>query len=383
MADARSHARTSGPLSGFRVLDLSRFFAGGYATLALVDLGADVVKVEPPKGGDPIRNMAPAHIGLNRGKRSITLDTRHPDAVAVLKRLVRYFDVVVENNTPGTMEAMGFGFAEATVENPGVVWCSVTGFGQDGPYVGRPGHDITYLGHSGFLRAMAEHLPFHPQTTIAVPVGALMGAMGVAAALAQRSVTGKGSRVDASLTDAATWLLSGDFITLSGMQRGGLGKTASRQFYTCSDGRMITIAASEPRTWKAFCDAAGKPEWIDKLMAREEQEWLTGELSALFATKPAAEWVATLGGANGCVGPVNDGPDLVDDPHAKARSMWIEVDGMHVPGNPVRLSDATGTVTSQLSFAGPSALGADTDEIYAAAGFSDDELAALRASGAV
>lgn len=373
MPDDQSRA----PLAGVRVLDLSRFFAGGYCTLALVDLGAEVVKVETPGSGDPLRGLPAAHVGLNRGKRSITLDTRHRRAPEVLTRLVAHFDVVVENNSPGVMDAMGFGYDVAAAANPRVIWCSVTGFGQDSPYAKRPGHDITYLGHAGLLVALHE-IPWHPQTTIAVPVGALMGALGVAAALAQRAHTGKGCRIDASLTDAATWLLAGDFVSLTGRPRGGLGSTASRQIYRCSDGKSITIAAQEPRFWKTFCERTGLTDLIDKLQAPpEEQLAMMERLAALFATRPAAEWVAELGDVNAAVGPVNDASDLPSDPHVVARSMMPEIDGIHVPGNPLRLSDAEG-LRSPLSFAPPSALGADTDAVYSDIGFSASELAELR-----
>ena len=161
-------------MDGVRVLDLTRSFPGGYATLLLADMGADVLKVEAPGSGDPLRSSpgpgpAPAHIGLNRGKRSMTLDTRDKAGLAVLERLVTVADVLVESARKGSMEAAGFGYPQAATVNPRLVWATLSGFGADGPYADRPGHDITFLGQSGYLAAMAEDLPWMPQTMVSVP----------------------------------------------------------------------------------------------------------------------------------------------------------------------------------------------------------------------
>ena len=182
----------TGPLSHLRVLDLSRMYPGAYATQLLADLGADVWKVEAPKFGDGMRFLAgggfeAAHVALNRGKRSLTLDLRQPGAADVLRRLVRDADVVVESHRPGALDAQGIGYAQLSAENPRLVWCALTGFGQTGPNAQAPGHDITYLGAAGALSRLSAPsvAPTPPQLTFAVPMGALMGVTGILAALAR------------------------------------------------------------------------------------------------------------------------------------------------------------------------------------------------------
>src|SRR5690349_18845967 len=183
-----------GPLTHVRVLDLSRLYPGALCTLLLADLGADVLKVEAPGAGDGLRHVygptafPAAHVALNRGKRSLRLDLKHPGAPAVLRRLVRHVDVVVESQRPGSLEAAGMGYPQLREEHPGLVWCSLSGFGSDGPHAQAPGHDITYLGYAGVLGLLLEEgrRPPVPQLTVGVPTGALMGVIGILAALAAR-----------------------------------------------------------------------------------------------------------------------------------------------------------------------------------------------------
>ena len=200
------------PLAHVRVLDLSRMLPGGYCTSILADLGADVLKVEAPGYGDGMRFMGEAfpssHVALNRGKRSMTLNLKSPHAPDVLRRLVRNTDVLVESQRPGMLDGLGVGFEQLRAENPGLIWCSVTGFGSDGPNATAPGHDLTYLGYSGMLSTLAvdgEH-PV-PGSTITLPAAGLMAAVGVLAALAGRERTGLGVRVDANMVDSAMWML--------------------------------------------------------------------------------------------------------------------------------------------------------------------------------
>src|SRR4051794_40390425 len=202
-------ATTFGPLKGIRVLDLTRFPPGAYCTVMLADLGADVVRLDPPPRAGRRSTGADA-VGLSRGKRSAFLDQRQPQAAEVLRRLASHADVLVENATPGQMDARGFGYSHAAVEMPSLIWCSISGFGQDGPYAERAGHDLTYAAHSGLLASLSPQLPFHPQSMLSVPLGAIMGAMGVLSALVERGRTGKGCQVDISLAESAGWLLSGE-----------------------------------------------------------------------------------------------------------------------------------------------------------------------------
>jgi crotonobetainyl-CoA:carnitine CoA-transferase CaiB-like acyl-CoA transferase len=373
-------AATVGPLQGVRVLDLTRFPPGAYCTLLLSDLGAEVTRLEPPPTAG--RRATGAGFGLVRGKRSVTLDTRHPRATEVLRCLAGAADVLVENSVPGQMEGRGFGYPQAATEFPRLIWCSISGFGQDGPYAGRSGHDLTYTAHSGLLTALSPELPWHPQAMLSVPLGAMMAAMGVASALVARDRTGKGCQIDVSLADASTWLLSGDVDELTGTAL-HIGVSPGRRLYECGDGRYITVAAAEPRTWAALCDALGLPDLVDNVFPTgDEAETVTKRLSAVFATRPAADWVDELGPMGTAVGAVNRGADIVADPHSRARGSTVEINGVAVPANPIRLRDMDGPLSSTATEP-PSEPGEHTDVTLAAAGFSADEIAELRSSGAV
>jgi alpha-methylacyl-CoA racemase len=368
-------------LDGVRVLDLTRAFPGGYCTLLLAQLGAEVIKVEAPGSGDPLRGgqsaPTPAHVGLNRGKRSITLDTRTPGAPAVLRRLVTTVDVLVESAPPGAMAATGFGPDDGLAANPMLVWASITGFGADGPYARRPGHEVTFLGQSGLLSVLGDGQPWMPQAMVSVPVGGLAAAFGIVTALLGRALHGHGTVVDAGITDASTWLLGG---MPEDPDRGPvtIGWTAGRRLYRCADGRFVTTAAAEPRTWRALCDALGTPEFLDRLGDDADgQAEMAARFEVLFAGRSAATWVAELGEA--AVGAVHEGlRGLSRDPHASARGVVGEVDGYLVPGPPVRVGPGVDAAT-----AAPPGLGADTDEVLRDAGFDDDEIATMRADGTI
>jgi crotonobetainyl-CoA:carnitine CoA-transferase CaiB-like acyl-CoA transferase len=369
-----------GPLQGVRVLDLTRFPPGAYCTLLLADLGAEVTRLEPPPAAG--RRATGAGFGLVRGKRSVTLDQRHPRGNEVLRRLAGAADVLVENSVPGQMDERGFGYQHAAVEFPRLIWCSISGYGQVGPYATRSGHDLTYTAHSGLLTALSPELPWHPQAMISVPLGAMMAAMGIASALVARDRTGKGCQIDVSLADACTWLLSGDVDELTGTAA-HIGVSPGRRLYECGDGRYITVAAAEPRTWEALCEALGLPDLMENVYPTgEDAEAITKRLSSVFATRPADEWVDLLGPIGAAVGSVNRGADIVADPHGRARGTTVEIDGVAVPANPIRLRDMDGPLSSTANTAPPEP-GEHTDVTLAAAGFSADEIADLRSSGAV
>lgn len=378
------------PLSHVRVLDLTRLYPGAFCTQLLADLGADVLKVEAPRFGDGMRmsfggGVAPAHVALNRGKRSLTLDLKKPQAADVLRRLATDVDVLVESQRPGMLDQMGVGYDALRALNPRLVWCSLTGFGQSGPLANAPGHDITYLGYSGLLSRLAgSGRPPMPDTTVAVPLAGVLGAVGILAALAARSRTDEGSRVDTSMAEAALWLVSED-VARAAIARGpNWGAMAARQNYRCADGRWVTVAATEPKAWAALCTALELPELAAHQIGSDEEATIE-QVAAAFATRPAAHWTATPGLAGG-VGPVNEPGDLLDDPHLAARAGIVELPGgtagSRVVANPVRIGGGDGRASS-AGLRWPPDLGADTDAALAAAGFSGDEIAALRADGVV
>jgi alpha-methylacyl-CoA racemase len=377
-----------GPLAHVRVLDMSRMYPGACCTSLLADLGADVVKVEGPGGGDGLRFMTPepfkaAHAAFNRGKRSVRLDLRNPRAGEVLRRLVRDVDVLVESQRPGSLERDGMGYPHLSEENPRLVWCSITGFGPDGPHAASPGHDITYLGYSGVLAQLSgDGRPPVPDLTLSVPLSGVMAAVGILAALSAREQTGRGARIDASLVDSAMWLLAEQIARAATAPGPHWPAMASRAVYRCADGRMVAVASSEPRSWAALCAGLDLPELADHVLGVDE-EGAAAQLAARFATKPAAEWVRHPGLAAG-VGPIHAIEDLLDDAHVAARKGIVALDdaGTRVLANPLRVDGADASASSHALRPAPE-LGEHTDEILERAGFSADDIAALHDDGAV
>ncbi|HEY3696808.1 CaiB/BaiF CoA-transferase family protein [Phenylobacterium sp.] len=368
------------PLSGVRVLDFTAFPPGGYCTIMLADLGAEIIRVEPPaRRGTP--SLVVGQVALSRGKRSMTLDMRHPAAAGILKRLAPAIDVVVENAKPGAMEARGFGYSQARAENPRIIWCAITGFGQSGPYADQPGHDLSYMAHSGLLAALAPDLPWHPGVQIAVPNGAVMAVVGVQAALLQRARSGEGCLVDISLSECATWTLSGGINPLSEKPM-VIAASPDRRLYACSDGRHVAVASAEPRTWAALCEALETPQIAAKLHDRAEAASTTETLAKIFLTRPAAEWVERLGPSGAAVTLVNHAKWLLDDPHIQARGSIVESAGVPVPANPIRLATPDGSRTATAA-AAPHLVGEDTEDVLASAGFSQAEIEDLRGAGVV
>jgi crotonobetainyl-CoA:carnitine CoA-transferase CaiB-like acyl-CoA transferase len=369
------------PLKGLKVLDLTLLPPGGYCTLQLADFGAEVIRVESPAlAGKP--SLVIGQVGLSRGKRSITLDQRNPGANAVLRRLAAVCDIVVENAKPGAMAARGWGYPQASQETPGLIWCSITGFGQDGPYADRAGHDLSYLGHAGLLSALNPDLPWHPAAMLSVPIGAMAAAMGVLAAVVERNRTGKGCQIDISIAEACTWVLAG---APGSLKEGyaGMPPAPERRLYACADGRFISLAAAEPRTWAALCEGVDAPDLADKLYAPGEAGRAAGErLAAIFAAKPAGEWVAKLGPMGAAVCAVNQGADVVNDPQVAARGAVLTVAGEPCPANPIRFLDAEGRRSGSADSA-PPRVGEHTDTVLAEAGYSAGEIADMRAGGVI
>jgi crotonobetainyl-CoA:carnitine CoA-transferase CaiB-like acyl-CoA transferase len=367
------------PLSGIRVLDFTAFPPGGYCTVMLADLGAEVIRVEPPaQKGKP--SLVLGQMAISRGKRSLTLDTRDPKSSEVLKRLAPGVDVVVESAKPGSMEAHGFGYSHAKAANPKLIWCAITGFGQDGPYAEQPGHDLSYTAHSGLLGALASELPWHPAAQLAIPFGALVAVAGVQAALLQRAKSGEGAFVDISMSEAATWTLSGNINPLADKPM-SIPVSPDRRLYACADGKYVAVASAEPRTWSALCEGLGLADLVDKLHVREAAAASTEALAKAFATRPAAEWVAKFATSGAAVHLVNHASGLMDDPHMQARGTILEAGGVKVPANPIRISaggDRTATATD-----GPCTVGQHTEEVLSEAGFSAAEIDEMRSAGLV
>jgi alpha-methylacyl-CoA racemase len=368
---------TAGPLAGTKVLDLGKFPPTAYCTQLLVQLGADVVRVDAP-GSNPV--LFGQGIGLSAEKRSVALDQRHERGGEVLRRLAGWADVLVENERPGVMDTRGFGPAYAAAELPSLVWCSMTGFGQDGPYADWSGHDLSYTAYSGLLEGLSSKLPWHPESMLSVPLGALMAVVGITSALLERQQTGKGTHLDISLAESCTWLLTG----FEGLLNGAgfrIPASPDRRLYQCGDGKWISVAAADARTWAALCAGLGLDDLAGAMpnpMNADTWPAAYERLSSVFATRPAAEWVAALGPTGAAVGPVYAPDELATDPHAQARRSLVDVEGTLVPVNPVRVAGVTPTDRGA-----PPAVGADSRAVLIAAGYTAAEVDTLLAEGAV
>ncbi len=357
------------PLEGIRVLDFTAFPPGGACTVMLADLGAEIIRVEPPaQAGKP--SLVVGQIALSRGKKSITLDLRNSASSDILLRLAPRIDVVVENAKPDAMEERGFGYRQARGANPKLIWCAITGFGQTGPYA-------DYAG----LGALSGQQPWHPGISLALQAGALSAVVAIQAALIARGHMGTGSFIDLSLSEAATWFLTCGINPLSSSPL-IMPVTPDRRLYVCSDGRYVAVACAEPRTWGLLCDQLGVADLKPMLHKPEHADEATTKLAAIFATRPAAEWVELIAAAGGAVTIVNHAAQLLSDPHIVTRGSIALVSGTPVPASPVRVTAPDGKTTSTATEP-PHRVGDDTEAVLSAAGYSADEFAALRANGIV
>lgn len=284
------------PLAGLLVVDLTRYLPGAFASRELQRLGARVVRVEPPEG-DPMRHVAPAwDEALNAGKESVACDLKSDAAFA--QALLARADVVLEGFRPGVAARLGVGPDDTP---PRAVYCSITGFGGEGPHAARAGHDLNYLGWAGVLEDTAPALP--PLQPADLAAGALGAVAQILAALLERERTGRGARLTISMTHGAHRLVShrlgGD--PLPRFLTGGL---ACYRIYRAADGRQLTVAALEPKFFVRLCELIGRPELAERHLVADEQEALAAELAAVFSTRPLADWLALFDGEDVCVGPV-------------------------------------------------------------------------------
>jgi len=394
-------AGTNGPLDGVRILDLTRLLPGGYATLMMADLGADVVKIEEPGKGDYIRWTPPTvgefssgHIALNRNKRSVTLNLKSDGGRDLFTRLVEHFDVVIESFRPGVMERLGVGWPQLSEINPRLVYCAISGYGQDGPRAQQAGHDANYIGYAGVLSIIGEEdrRPVLPGVQIGDLAGGGMAAViAILAALTQRERTGRGDFCDVSMMDgAASWLSihAADMVATKHVperERMHLsGAHPCYRIYPAADG-WLTVGALEPQFWAALCGALGREDLVDDAFAMGDRRTeVIAELEGLFATKTRADWMATFEGLDVCVAPINDVAEAFDDPQLRHRAMFVEADvpgvgpWTHV-GNPIKLAGAPGDVTRRP----PPAMGEHTAEILAEVGVEADELEGFRSTGVI
>jgi alpha-methylacyl-CoA racemase len=398
------------PLEGVRVLDLSRLLPGGFCSLLLADFGADVLKVEDTGMGDYIRFSPPYYEGahdsaksalflsLNRNKRSIRLDLKHERGREVLLALVREHDVVLESFRPGVLDRLGVGYERMREENPGIVYCAITGYGQEGPRKGAAGHDMNYLGLIGLLGLTGERggEPVQAAGQIAdLGGGALMAAFGIMAALRERdgspgkAGSGEGQVVDVSMADGAlSWLamVAGAYFADGTVPRRGdlplAGSLVCYRPYECADG-WVSLGALEPKFWQAWCQGVGRSDLVAKQFERPGSE-AHGEVRGIFKQRTREQWEAFAREHDCCLEPVLELDEALDSELVRAREMVVEIEqpGTERPvrqlGVPVKLTRTPG---DHARLPGP-ALGEHTEEVLLAAGYSAAEVAELLQAGA-
>jgi len=359
------------PLSGVRILDLTRLVPGAFATLMLAELGAEVIKVEDPRGGDPMRQLPPLVDGrsiydvlLNRGKHSIALDLRDPASRDTLDRLIARSDVVVESFRPGAARRLGVAGEQIRAKHPRVIHCSITGYGQSGPYAELPGHDLNYVAIAGLLAADRPDPTQLPHMFIAdIGAGAMTSVIGILAALVGRARTGEGQSIDVSMHEAALyWLMlpaARDLVDGGERATDGLptfGDHASYNVYRTKDDQLIALGALELKFWRAFCDRLGRADLVARHRSNPaDQAALLDEVRAIFRTRTRDEWLAFFQGHDVCLTPVNQPKEALADPHVAARGVVKSVPGLRTIVPPFAKQ------TPDLRPA--PVLGADTDEV--------------------
>jgi CoA:oxalate CoA-transferase len=349
----------AGPFSGLLVLDLTRVLAGPFCTMLLAELGARVIKVENPDGGDDSRHYDPFvggksayFLSLNRGKESIALDLKAPADREVFLALVRRGDVLVENYRPGTLERLGLGYEDLRAVNPRLIYAAVSGFGHTGPWSAQPAYDVIVQALGGLMSLTGP--PGGPPTKAGTSVGDITGglftAVGVASALYHRERTGRGQKVDVSMLDGQVAILESAVVryALTGQAPRALGNRhpsiAPFEAYEAAD-RPLVIAAGNDALFGRLCQALGRPGLADDPRFRtnpdrtRHAEALKEALEAVLRQAPAAQWLAVLEAAGVPCAPVNTVADAVEHPQVRARNMIVSAGGLRMAGNPVKLSD--------------------------------------------
>jgi len=383
------------PLSGVRVLDLTRLLPGPVATLHLADMGADVVKIEDTEEGDYSRRMGRVREGMsdffrlvNRNKRALRLDLKKPQGREVFLRLARGAEVVVESFRPGVMARLGLGYDALAAVNPRLVYCSITGYGQSGPYADRAGHDINYIGYAGIGDQIGTaEAPVVPNFQIADLLGgALTPAMGILAALIDARSSGRGRHVDVAMADA---VFAHAILPLLGFLQHGKapgrgtgmldGGLPCYNVYRTQDGRWMAVGALERKFWETLCDILGCPELKEKhIVYGEEAKPVKERLAAGFASRTQHEWSEVFARADCCVSPILPIDEALANEQFRAREMIAGEGGLTQLTLPLKFSEF------EFRIARPApGRGEHTEEILREAGYRDAEIAALRGDGVI
>jgi crotonobetainyl-CoA:carnitine CoA-transferase CaiB-like acyl-CoA transferase len=405
----------SGALSHLRVLDLSRVLAGPWASQVLADLGAEVIKVERPDGGDETRAWGPPWLGdvdgaatgdsayfasTNRWKRSVTIDLRRPEGQAIVRRLAARADVLLENHKAGALARLGLGYEELSRDHEGLVYCSISGFGQDGPYRSRPGYDFLIQGMGGLMSVtgLPDGEPGGGPVKVGVAVTDLLTGMyaatAILAALAHRDRSGKGQHVDLALLDVQVAMLANQAqaYLVTGRPPRRLGNAhpsiVPYQAFPTRDGHVV-LAVGNDGQFARFCEVAGRPElaadarFATNALRVEHRAALVGIVAPILASRPTGEWVEALEAAGVPCGPINDLAQVFEDPQVRHRGLRVVVEhprhgSVPLVASPIRLS------RTPPRHERPPALGEHTREVLVdVLGMDEAEVASLRRSGVI
>jgi crotonobetainyl-CoA:carnitine CoA-transferase CaiB-like acyl-CoA transferase len=395
-----------GVLDGIKILELARVAPGELCTMLLADMGADVLKIETPDptaASDTAAARRVAFAFVNRNKRSAALNLKTAEGQAIFKRLAAGADVLVEGFRPGVMKRLGGDYETVRALNPRIVYCSLSGFGQDGPYRDYPAHDMNYLSLAGMLGLIgdADRKPAIPLNVIADYAGAsLHGALGIVLALYGREKTGRGQHVDVSYLDTSLSLLAATpnmrFFFSDGLTpRRGTGFLSGTYpyyaIYETKDRKLLTIGCTEPWLWENFCKAIGRPAFVrfarkpDQFVrsANVEEEAARNEIESIIRTRTRDEWYQLLVQADVCVGKVYDVEEVPGDPQVQHRQMIVEIEHptygrVRQVGIAIKMSDTPGSIRRAAPLSGE-----HTDEVLKDLGLVSDEIARLRDQGVI
>jgi len=388
------------PLEGLRVIDLTRLLPGPLCAMLMGDYGAEVIKVEDTDAGDPTRFVGVPINGcgsffrqLNRNKRSLALNLKTEEGREIIKMLVAGADVLIEGFRPGVMAKLGLAYATLKMINPGLIYASISGYGQKGSYSLRAGHDLNYTALTGLLDLSAADgkSPAMPAIQIAdIAAGSLMAVNGIMFALYQKEKCGKGAHVDLAMTRGQLPLLafaaSAPAIDSTLPRRGSghiTGAFACYNIYRTADNKYMSLGALEPVFWKNFCDTVGMPQWVDKQFDTEIRQELIRQVSEIFSSKARAEWCSVFAAADACCEPVLNLDEASSHPLSIENSYWLEnqlADGTveKLIGFPLLFSDQPGSLRQQAPQHGE-----HNAEILKEIGYSEDQIDQLRQKGVI
>ncbi|MBS7249008.1 MAG: CoA transferase [Candidatus Freyarchaeota archaeon] len=389
-----------GPLDGVRVLDFSRLLPFNYATLLLADMGAEVLKIEEPILGDYMRWAPPilkkenaVFLILNRNKKSMKLNLKAEKGREIVRKLVKKYDVVFETFRPGVMEKLGLGYSDLKKINPKIIYCSTTGYGQDGPYVDKPGHDINYISIAGILGVTGRHTgaPVIPGIPIADMSSGVFSALAIVSALLARERTGKGQYIDVSMTDTVlTFNVLHIGTHISGYSLGEegtlstLGESAYYNVYETKDREFIAFGNIEGKFWANFCKVIGREDLIGKqFVSKKEEKKVLSEVREIIRTKTRDEWLKIMEGQDICVTPVYSIREVIQDPQLRHRKMFTEVEHpvegktLHV-AFPLKFSETPATIRTPAPL-----FGQHTNEVLKELGYNEEEIKSLEKEGVI